>query len=134
VDAAINDQYASVGGAARLIENIAHHGGCGEFLPQLSRLAVHRPSQRLAGIVGVTNIRPRTAHIPQVAVAAPFQARGVGSALMEAAFQDLVREGFEEITLTVTDRNGGAVRLYERMGFVTFQKFGAYIYSRENGS
>jgi ribosomal protein S18 acetylase RimI-like enzyme len=131
VDAAINDQYASVTGAARLIENIVHHQGCGEFLSRVSRLAVHRPSQQLAGILTVTGIRPHTAHIPQVAVAVPFQGVGVGSALMEAAFRDLAREGFKEVTLTVTDANAGAVRLYERIGFETFKTFGAFVYSRE---
>lgn len=131
VDAVINDQYASVTGATRLIENIVHHQGCGEFLPRLSRLAVHRPGQQLAGILTITRIRPRTAHIPQVAVAVPFQGRGLGSALMEAAFRDLAREGFKEVTLTVTDANAGAVRLYERIGFETFKTFGAFAYSRE---
>ena len=131
VDAVINDQYASVTGATRLIENIVHHQGCGEFLSRVSRLAVHRPSQQLAGILTVTRIRPHTAHIPQVAVAVSFQGRGVGSVLMEAAFRDLAWEGFKEVTLTVTDANAGAVRLYERIGFETFKTFGAFVYSRE---
>jgi ribosomal protein S18 acetylase RimI-like enzyme len=131
VDAIINDQYASVTGASRLIENIIHHQGCGEFLSRISRMVVHRSSQQLAGILTVTGIRPHTAHIPQVAVAESFQGRGVGSALMEAAFRDLAREGFEEATLTVTDQNAGAVRLYQRAGFQTFKTFGAFIYSRE---
>jgi ribosomal protein S18 acetylase RimI-like enzyme len=50
---------------------------------------------------------------------------------MEAAFRDLAREGFKEVTLTVTDANAGAVRLYERIGFETFKTFGAFVYSRE---
>jgi ribosomal protein S18 acetylase RimI-like enzyme len=134
VDAVINDQYASVAGTTRLIENIVHQQGCGEFLSRVSRLAIHRPSQQLAGILTVTRVRPRTAHIPQVAVAVPFQACGVGSTLMEAAFRDLAREDFEEVTLTVTDANAGAVRLYERIGFETFKTFGAFVYNREEGS
>ena len=48
---------------------------------------------------------------------------------MEAAFQDLAREGFEQVTLTVTDANAGAVRLYQRLGFETFKTFGAFIYN-----
>jgi ribosomal protein S18 acetylase RimI-like enzyme len=131
VDAIINDQYSSLTGSKRLIENIVNLQGCGEFLWRVSRLAVHRPSQRLAGILAVSGIRPHTAHIPQVAVAGPFQGLGVGTALMEAAFQDLPRQGFEEVTLTVTDSNAGAVRLYERLGFQTFKTFGAFIYSQE---
>ena len=133
VDAVINDQYASVTGATRLIENIAHHQGCGEFLPKISRMAVHHPSELLAGIITVTGIRRTTAHIPQVAVAGSFQGFGVGSAMMEAAFRDLLRAGYEEVTLTVTDANVGALRLYERVGFETFKTFGAFIHNREDG-
>ena len=134
VDAIINDQYASLTGAKRLIENIVNLQGCGEFLPRVSHLAVHRPSQQLAGILTVTGIRPHTAHIPQVAVGAPFQGLGVGTALMELAFDELPRQGYEEVTLTVTDANAGAVRLYERLGFQSFKTFGAFIYSEEEDS
>ncbi len=132
VDADINDQYASVSGTTRLIENIVDHAGCGEFLSRASRMAVHRPTRQLAGILAVTSIRSRTAHIPQVAVAVPFQDRGVGSMLMEAAFQDLAGDGFREVTLTVTDLNAGAVRLYQRAGFQIFRTFGAFVYNQED--
>jgi ribosomal protein S18 acetylase RimI-like enzyme len=133
VDALINDQYASTLGATRLIENIFHNQGCGDFLAQVSRMALHRPTRRLAGILTVTSVRPRTAHIPQVGVGPSFQGLGVGTALMEAGFQDLVHEGFEQVTLTVTDANAGAVRLYQRLGFETFKTFGAFIYSMDEG-
>jgi len=131
VDAVINDQYASVMGATRLVENIFHNQGCGDFLTHVSRMAVHRPTQKLAGILTVTRVRPRTAHIPQVGVGPSFQGLGVGTAMMEAAFQDLGEDGFDQVTLTVTDANAGAVRLYERLGFETFKTFGAFIYGTE---
>ena len=130
VDALINDQYASVMGATRLIENIFHNQGCGDFLTRVSRMALHRPTRTLAGILTVSEVRPRTAHIPQVGVAPSFQGLGVGTALMKAAFRDLADEGFAQITLTVTDANAGAVRLYQRLGFETFKAFGAFIYDR----
>jgi ribosomal protein S18 acetylase RimI-like enzyme len=131
VDGIINDQYTSVMGATRLIENIFHNQGCGDFLTRVSRMAVHRPTQQLAGILTVTGVRARTAHIPQVGVGPSFQGLGVGTALMEAAFQDLAQEGFEQATLTVTDANAGAVRLYQRLGFETFKTFGAFIYNSD---
>jgi len=130
VDAGINDQYSSLAGTTRLIENIVLQQGCGEYLPRISRVAIHCPSQRLAGLLAVTAVRPRTAHIPQVAIPPPFQGRGLGTVLMEAAFQDLAEQGYEEISLTVTDANAGAVRLYERLGFKTFREFGAFVYQR----
>src|SRR6202007_2950595 len=78
VDATINDQYSSVMGATRLIDNIYHNQGCGDFLARASRMAVHRSTQKLAGILTVTEVRSRTAHIPQVGVGPSFQGMGVG--------------------------------------------------------
>ena len=131
VDGTINDQYTSVMGATRLIENIFQNQGCGDFLTRASRMAVHRPSKQLVGILTVTCVRARIAHIPQVGVGPLFQGLGVGTAMMEAAFQDLAREGFEQATLTVTDANAGAVRLYQRLGFETFKTFGAFIFNSD---
>lgn len=130
VDAAINDQYSSVAGTTRLIENIVHHQGCGEYLPKVSRVALHAASQCIAGLLAITALRPRTAHIPQIAVARPFQDRGVGTLLMASAFKELAARGYSEISLTVTDENQGAVRLYERLRFDTFRVFGAFVFNR----
>jgi ribosomal protein S18 acetylase RimI-like enzyme len=96
-------------------------------------MAVHRPTQQLAGIITVTGVRPHTAHIPQVGVGPAFQGLGVGTALMAAAFRDLAEDGFEQVTLTVTEANAGAVRLYQRLGFETFKTFGAFIYDQGEG-
>ena len=128
VDALINDQYTSTLGTTRLIENIFNNQGCGDFLGQVSRMAIYRPTHQLAGILTVTCVRARTAHIPQVGVSPSYQGMGVGTAMMEAAFADLASEGYDQVTLTVTDSNAGAVRLYERLGFDTFKSFGAFIF------
>ena len=130
VDASINDQYNSLEGTNRLIENIVRHRGCGEYLSAYSRVAVYKPTRQLAGILALTAVRPMTAHIPQIAVAREFQGRGVGRALMEGAFQGLAAKGYREVSLTVTDLNSGAVRLYERLGFETFRTFGAFVWHR----
>lgn len=130
VDTAINDQYGSVVGTSRLIENIVHHCGCGEYLPWASLAAIHRSTQKLAGVLALTAIGPKSAHIPQVAIAAQFQGLGLGTALLEASFQELARQGYREVSLTVTDLNPGAVRLYERLGFETFRPFGAFVWTR----
>jgi ribosomal protein S18 acetylase RimI-like enzyme len=130
VDTAINDQYASAAGTARLIENIVRHSGCGAYLPRASRVAVHRSTRKLAAALALTAVGARCAHIPQVAVAAQFQATGLGTALLESSFEELVREGHDEVSLTVTDLNAGAVRLYERLGFETFRPFGAFVWNR----
>jgi ribosomal protein S18 acetylase RimI-like enzyme len=130
VDAMINDQYGSVAGSARLVENIMHLRGCGENLPEASRTAIHRASGKLAGILALTAVRPGTAHIPQVAVATEFQRQGLGLALMESSFRELDKLGYREVSLTVTDENRDAVRFYDRMGFETFRTFGAFVWNR----
>jgi ribosomal protein S18 acetylase RimI-like enzyme len=81
-------------------------------------------------VLAVTAVRPRTAHIPQVAVAGEFQGAGLGAVMMERSFQELAAQGYEEVSLTVTDLNAGAVRLYEHLGFETFRTFGAFVWDR----
>ena len=130
VDAVINDQYSSLEGATRLLENILHHQGCGDFLAPVSKVAIHRLTGRLAGVLTVTAVRGDTAHIPQIAVARTLQGIGLGTELLEAAFNDLVQAGYQQVSLTVTEANSGASRLYERLGFKTFRTFGAFVFSR----
>ncbi len=130
IDAHINDQYSTLAGTTRLIENIVHQRGCGEMLSPASLVAIHQASGKLAAALALTAVRSRTAHIPQVAVAQEFQAAGLGTALMEKSFQELIRRGFEEVSLTVTELNLGAVRLYRRLGFGTLRTFGAFTWNR----
>jgi ribosomal protein S18 acetylase RimI-like enzyme len=130
IDAAVNDQYCSIAGTTRLVESIVRHRGCGDYLPQASIAAIHRSTGKLAAILGLTEVRPGTAHIPQIAVATSYQGVGLGSAMLSTAFEKLVRSGFCEVSLTVTALNSGAVRLYERTGFRTFREFGAFVWNR----
>jgi ribosomal protein S18 acetylase RimI-like enzyme len=130
VDALLNDQYSSLEGAARLVDNIVHLQGCGEFLTRPSCAAVHVPSRKLAGILALTRVRSGTAHIPQIAVSAQYQGIGLGTTMLKNAFCELARCGYSELSLTVTALNSGAVRLYERLGFRTFRTFGAFVWRR----
>lgn len=130
IDAAVNDQYCSIAGTTRLVESIVRHRGCGDYLQQASIAAIHVSTGKLAGILGLTAVRPGTAHIPQIAVAAGYQGIGLGGAMLSAGFEKLSRSGFAEVSLTVTALNSGAVRLYERVGFRTFREFGAFVWNR----
>jgi ribosomal protein S18 acetylase RimI-like enzyme len=47
-----------------------------------------------------------------------YRGKGVGDALMKAALEEAARR-VEQVTLTVTASNAGAIRLYERHGFET---------------
>jgi ribosomal protein S18 acetylase RimI-like enzyme len=130
VDAVINDQYASREGAERLLDNIFELRGCGEPVPHASWVAFHRGTQSLAGLVALTTVRPGTAHVPQVAVASEFQSGGLGTLLLDLAFREAARRGYREVSLTVTDQNQGARRLYERLGFQVFRTFGAFVWTK----
>ncbi len=129
VDALINDQYADLEGTGRLLDSIIQQRGCGELLPTASLVAIHVPTGRVAGVLAITAVRARTAHIPQIAVGTEFQGLGLGSLLLHSAFHDLSKNRFEEVTLTVTDENRGAVRLYESLDFLTFRSFGAFTWT-----
>ncbi len=130
IDAAINDQYCTFGGSKRLLESIVRQRGCGDYLSEASTVAIHRRTGRLAGMLALTQVRPGTAHIPQISVAVPYQGMGLGTALLRNSFSQLNRMGFGEISLTVTTLNSRAVRLYERLGFQTLQEFGAFVWDR----
>ena len=93
-------------------------------------MAIHRPTRKLAGLLAITAVRPHTAHIPQIAVAPEFQGQGLGTEMMARGFDECLRQGFREISLTVTDSNSGAVRLYEGLGFQTFRIFVAFVWNQ----
>ncbi|PYU98743.1 MAG: GNAT family N-acetyltransferase, partial [Acidobacteria bacterium] len=114
----------------RLLENIVHHRGCGKYLAQSSLVAIHRPTWKLAGLLALTAVHSSTAHIPQVAIGREFQGLGLGTAMMKLSLAGLARSGYREVSLTVTDQNSGAVRLYERLGFETLRTFGAFVWER----
>jgi len=130
IDAAVNDQYCTVTGTMRLVESIVRNRGCGDYLQHASVAAIHRSTRKLAGILGLTAVRPGTAHIPQIAVATGFQGLGLGSAMLRSSFEKLGRMGYSEVSLTVTTLNSGAARLYERLGFRTFREFGAFVWNQ----
>jgi ribosomal protein S18 acetylase RimI-like enzyme len=130
VDAVINDQYASAAGASRLIDNIFELKGCGEPLPHACLVAVHVSTGLLVALVALTGVHRATAHVPQVAVASDFQSQGLGTALLDLSFREAHRLGYRDVSLTVTDRNDGALRFYQRLGFETFRMFGAFVWQK----
>ena len=76
-----------------------------------------------AGVVGRLSIardpHPASRHVADVGlmVAESFRRRGVGRALMEAAEEWAGSIGVRKIELHVFPHNGGALALYERLGY-----------------
>ena len=130
IDSAINLQYRSQVGALQVIENVTKRRGCGEFERQASLVALHVPSGIVCGAVLVTSVGNSSGHIPQICISPPFQSRRIGAALLQACFHKLRARRYREVSLTVTEENSRAVRLYDNLGFRTLRIFGAYVWNR----
>jgi ribosomal protein S18 acetylase RimI-like enzyme len=128
VDAEINDQYRSVAGSLRFLNNIVRFPGCGTFDGDASFVAVHKPSRQPVGVILCSRVKDNIAHVTQVCVVPEQRGRRIGEALLTAAANDLRRRNFAMLTLTVTEANRAAVRLYEHLGFETRRAFDAFVW------
>jgi ribosomal protein S18 acetylase RimI-like enzyme len=126
-DAQINDQYRSLHGSLRFLHNIVRFPGCGVFEANFSWILRDRSSGELVGIVLCSRVGDGVAHITQLCVAQAYRWSGLGSVLLSQSTQSLRRAGFEAITLTVTEANTQAVKLYERFGFYRRHRFDAMV-------
>ena len=128
VDSEINDQYRSVNGSLRFLHNIVRFPGCGQFDPGSSFVAYNHALQMLVGVILCSKIRYDAGHVTQVCVLPEYRSHGIGDALIHHAVEALRAQGLTHLTLTVTQANGGAVHLYERLGFVTRHTFDAFVW------
>jgi ribosomal protein S18 acetylase RimI-like enzyme len=124
-DARINDQYRSLHGSLRFLHNIVRFPGCGVFEAKYSWMLRDRQSGSLVGMVLCSRVAPEVAHITQLCIAPAFRGRGLGRLLLSRSAEALLAAGFEAISLTVTEANDQAVRLYERSGFTLRHRFDA---------
>jgi ribosomal protein S18 acetylase RimI-like enzyme len=115
IEAEVLTQYGTVDGCRVVLKSILNQGSCGVPVPEASAVARHRG--RGLGFVLITEVSPRQAHLPQVAVCPSDQRRGLGGNLLGYSLQRLAERGFETISLFVSRANGQALRLYQRMGF-----------------
>ena len=90
---------------------------CGRYLPSAS-FALEDPGGDAVGAVLVTAIGAITAHIAQIVVHPDYRGRGLARRLIEAGAGAAARAGWPEVSLLVAHANGGARRLYDRLGFV----------------
>jgi len=126
-DARINDQYRSLHGSLRFLHNIVRFPGCGVFEARFSWMLRERQSGALVGMVLCSRVGEKVAHITQLCVAQAYRGRGLGRELLVRSAQSLLDAGFDAITLTVTEGNDPAVRLYERFGFTQLHRFDAMV-------
>ncbi|HKO03912.1 MAG TPA: GNAT family N-acetyltransferase [Candidatus Acidoferrales bacterium] len=128
VDSEINEQYRSEGGASRFLRNVVLLPGCGQFLPEASLVLPGNGRNELQGVVLVSVVAPRVAHVTQICLLPSLQGQGLGRGLLEASIAALQARQFEGLSLTVTSSNEFAVHLYESSGFRVLRTFSAAVW------
>jgi ribosomal protein S18 acetylase RimI-like enzyme len=128
IDSDINDQYRSVSGSLRFLNNIVRFPGCGIFDAHSSLVAVRRSTGMMVGLLLCSRVRDDVGHVTQVCLLPEYRSRGLGQALIASCAAELARRHFSLLTLTVTEANRNAVELYKRMGFVTRRVFDAFVW------
>lgn len=132
VDSAINDQYRTLEGSERFLHNIIRFPGCGTFDPTASWVLRDRRSHTLAAVLLCSRIAPGVAHLTQLCVSPNLRGLGLGHALLHHAQRSLPALGYRSLSLTVTEANTSAMRLYRQAGFTSRHRFDALVLEKAN--
>jgi len=128
VDSEINDQYRTLTGSLRFLNNIVRFPGCGTFDPRASFVVHERAKHTLIGLILCSVVRPDVGHITQICVLPEHRSAGLGEAMLSATTRNLRLRGFRSISLTVTEANDRAIALYKRIGFESARVFDAFVW------
>lgn len=127
IDARINDQYCSLHGSLRFLHNIVRFPGCGVFDATSSWILRDTRDGALIGMVLCSHVADDVAHITQLCIARSWRGHHLGKMLLQHCMAQLAQSRFKAITLTVTEANHPAVRLYEDLGFFARHRFEAMV-------
>ena len=130
-DSLINDQYRTVPGSLRFLNNIVRYSGCGSFSAQVSHVVVERSSRELVALVLGSRVSSDSGHITQICVHPEFRRRGLARLLLSLAAHRFMRQGVMEISLTVTEENTEAIKLYLSEGYACEHRFDAMVWERQ---
>jgi len=128
VDSEINDQYRTLAGSLRFLNNIVRFPGCGTFDPRGSFVVHERRTRTLVGLILCSQVRADVGHITQVCVLPEYRSGGLGEVMLAASTRSLRERGFQFISLTVTEANDRAIALYQRIGFESVRVFDAFVW------
>ncbi len=128
VDSEINDQYHTLSGSLRFLNNIVRFPGCGVFDPESSFVAIDRRAKNLIGLILCSRVRYDVGHVTQVCILPEYRSRHIGESLMAATAGNLKKRSFSLLSLTVTEANARAVALYRRINFDTKRIFDAFVW------
>lgn len=128
VDADINDQYRTIGGARHFLMNIVKFPGCGRFSPAASLVAIDDSTGRVCGVCLASLVSRTSGHITQLCVLPGLRGAHLGYELLRQTLARLMTSGCKAVSLTVTCSNVDAIRLYESAGFHTRSSFPALVW------
>ena len=128
VDAEINDQYRTLSGSLRFLNNIVRFPGCGVFDAESSFVAVDKRARHIIGVILCSRVRQDVGHVTQVCILPEYRSRGIGESLIAASAANLRQRHFSMLSLTVTEANARAVELYARLGFDRKRVFDAFVW------
>jgi ribosomal protein S18 acetylase RimI-like enzyme len=128
VDAQINDQYHTLSGSLRFLNNIVRFPGCGLFDIESSFVAIDRGAKALVGLILCSRVRNDVGHVTQICIVPEFRSRGIGESLLEKTVANLTKRNFSSLSLTVTEANTRAVALYRRLNFDSKRLFDAFVW------
>jgi ribosomal protein S18 acetylase RimI-like enzyme len=129
-DSLINDQYRSVHGSMRFLNNIVRYSGCGAFSAPVSHVVVHRTNREFVGLILGSRVSPVSGHITQVCVHPGYRRHGMARMLLSVAAFHFMRQGAQEVSLTVTQANQQAIELYLSEGYTCTHRFDAAVWQR----
>jgi ribosomal protein S18 acetylase RimI-like enzyme len=128
MDAQLNDQYRTLHGAQRFLHNVVRFPGCGVFDP-IHSLVLRAPrTAAITGLILCSRVRSDTGHITQICVDPALRGSGLGRLLLRECARRLLANGIAHLSLTVTEANTPALRLYEELGFTTMHRFEAMVW------
>jgi ribosomal protein S18 acetylase RimI-like enzyme len=128
VDSDVNDQYRTIAGSLRFLNNIVRFPGCGIFDPTSSFTAVHVPTRTRIGTLLCSRVRHDVGHITQLCTLPEYRGMGIGEHLLRYCYADLAARRFTELSLTVTEENARALALYRRLGFQHLHTFDGFVW------
>ncbi len=130
VDSDVNDQYRTVPGSLRFLNNIVRFPGCGTFDPSASFVAFNRTTHSRVGLLLCSRVRNDVGHITQLCTLPEYRHSGIGEHLLRYCYADLAARRFSEISLTVTEENTHALAFYRRLGFQMLHTFDGYVWEQ----
>src|ERR1022692_1096531 len=89
VDSEINDQYRTLIGSLRFLNNIVRFPGCGTFDARASFVVIDRRTRTLVGLILCSQVRADVGHVTQVCVLPEYRSAGLGVVLLAATTRSL---------------------------------------------